>query len=118
MAIQRTRLRNLRWLMEKLNVDSHEIAEKWGTSEQYLNQMLGGKHAKIGINIATRIEKAEKLPMGWLSTQHKELRLGNSEEAYNDILKLIHQLDITHKTELMVELSKAIDEEVEKLDIY
>lgn len=118
MAIQKIRLSNLRWLMKELNVDSHEVAEKWETSEQYLNQMLGGRHAKIGINIATRIEKAERLPIGWLSTQHEEMKLSVSEDAYISIMKTLHQLNLEDKISLLIELSNGIKEEARKLKLF
>lgn len=108
MEVHRIRLENLRWLMEELNVEPHEIAQDWGTSEQYLRQLLGGKHAKIGVNIATRIEKTQELPAGWLSQRHDEMALETSEEAFNDVRAKLQQLNAQQRIEIMAMLVEGL----------
>lgn len=87
------RLENLKKLMAELNVDPHEVADSWGTSEAYLRQCLGGRHAKIGINMATRIEKAQGLPVGWLTQKHTTPFATSPEEITEKILLLAQPLD-------------------------
>lgn len=113
--VHRNRLNNLRWLMEHLNVDPHEIAPVWNTSEQYLKQLLAGKHAKIGINIATRIEEAQELPAGWLSQDHSTLEIPDKELAFNEVAKHIPHLSIEQMLKIQNLLIEAIRRELKKL---
>lgn len=105
--VHRIRLENLRKLMLNLNVEPHEVAQDWGTSEQYLKQLLGGKHAKVGLNIATRIENAENLPNGWMSQKNSDTN-ETSEALYENTFSNMSRLDINKKIKLMADLATMI----------
>lgn len=58
-------------------------AERWSMSPAHLSQILSEKTSKnLGDEVARRIEIAEKLPRGWIDTNHETA--GNVASAESD----------------------------------
>ena len=64
------------------------VAEKVGTNQAYLSQILGKEEREVGDELARKIEKAFKLRHGWMDS------LGNEgSEVSSEVMQLALMID-------------------------